>query len=194
MVASLARIKQVIVEIHRRSLWQVLVIYLGASWAVLEASDQVIGRYLLPEWVYPTEILILLVTFPIVLATAFVREEAPPEAGVPVGSELRDPTLLGDTQPTPAAARPGPLTRFLTWRKTLLWVLFAFGALAVLSASVVMGGAGRVTEARGEAGDAFEERAWLLIADPQAIRERVQLDTAQAGAAPHDAPRQCAAD
>ena len=169
------RLKQLIVEIHRRSLWQVLVIYLGASWAVLEASDQVIGRYLLPEWVYPTEILILLVTFPIVLATALVREEAPPEAGVPVGSELRDPTLLGDTQPTPAAAKPGPLTRFFTWRKTLLWVLFAFGALAVLSASVVMGGAGRVTEARGEAGEAFAERAWLLIADPQALAEEADI-------------------
>ncbi len=37
--------KNLIVEIHRRSLWQVMAIYLGASWGVLEASDQVIGQW-----------------------------------------------------------------------------------------------------------------------------------------------------
>ena len=58
----MSRLKRLVLEIHRRSIWQVLAIYLGACWAVLEASDQVIERYLLPEWVYPTEIIILLVT------------------------------------------------------------------------------------------------------------------------------------
>ena len=49
----MASLKRFIIEIHRRSLWQVLTIYLGASWAVLEVTDQIIARYLLPEWVYP---------------------------------------------------------------------------------------------------------------------------------------------
>ncbi len=71
----MSRLKRFIVEIHRRSLWQVMTIYLGASWAVLEASDQVIDRYLLPEWVYPTEILLLLIGLPLVLA--IVRLQLP---------------------------------------------------------------------------------------------------------------------
>ena len=32
-------LKQLIIEIHRRSLWQTLTIYLGASWAVLEVTE-----------------------------------------------------------------------------------------------------------------------------------------------------------
>jgi tetratricopeptide (TPR) repeat protein len=154
-----------IFEIHRRSLWQVLAIYLGACWAVLEASDQVIERYLLPEWVYPTEIIILLVTLPIVLATAFVRESAPSDAAVSVSGELRDPTLLGDTEAPEEPEESRPARGFFTWRRTTLWMLFAFGALALISASVVIRGAGRVTEAHGEAGEAFEERAWLVVAE-----------------------------
>ena len=161
----MTRLKRLIVEIHRRSLWQVLAIYLGACWAVLEASDQVIERYLLPEWVYPTEIIILLVTLPIVLATAFVREGAPSDAAVSVSGELRDPTLLGDTEAPGESEESRPARRFFTWRRTTVWVLFAFGALALISASVVIRGAGRVTDARGEAGEAFEERAWLVVAE-----------------------------
>ncbi|KPK62462.1 MAG: hypothetical protein AMS21_07555, partial [Gemmatimonas sp. SG8_38_2] len=156
----MSRLKRLIHEIHRRSLWQVLAIYLGACWAVLEASDQVIERYLLPEWVYPTEIIILLVTLPIVLATAFVREDAPGEADASVGSELRDPTLLGETgSPAERGASAGRRP-FFTWRRTTMWLVIAFGALSLISASVVIRGAGRVTEARGDAGEAFEERAW----------------------------------
>ena len=49
----MSSLRQLIHEIHRRSLWQVLMIYLGASWAVMEVTDQIVGRYLLPEWVYP---------------------------------------------------------------------------------------------------------------------------------------------
>ncbi|MEE9132430.1 MAG: hypothetical protein V3U13_02610, partial [Gemmatimonadota bacterium] len=89
----MSQLKQFIREIHRRSLWQTLTIYLGASWAVLEVTDQIVARYLLPEWVYPAALILLLLGLPIVLATAFVREEArepPPVA------EIRDPTLLGD--------------------------------------------------------------------------------------------------
>lgn len=37
----MASLKRLIVEIRRRSLWQVLTVYLGASWAVMEATDQI---------------------------------------------------------------------------------------------------------------------------------------------------------
>ncbi len=45
----MSSLKQLIVEIHRRSLWQVVMVYAGASWAALGISDHVMERFLLPE-------------------------------------------------------------------------------------------------------------------------------------------------
>jgi hypothetical protein len=182
----MSHLKRLIVEIHRRSLWQVMAIYLGASWGVLEASDQVIGQYLLPQWVYPTEILVLLVGLPLVLATAFVREEHGPdavsaaEASRPVGSE-RDATPRpvepgGDrswSEPAAEATRPerggaGFFARQLTLPRVVLALLGSLAIVGVASAFVVVRGAGRVTESRGAAGDAFENRAWLVVTEFEA--------------------------
>ena len=66
--------QKLVKEAHRRSLWQVMIIYLGASWGVLEAADHVIGRFDMPEWAYGAAVLLLLVGFPIVMATAIVQE------------------------------------------------------------------------------------------------------------------------
>ena len=101
-------LKKAIIEIHRRSLWQVLMVYLGACWAVLEASDQVIERYLLPVWVYPTEIIVLLVGLPIVLATAMVREESATPASP------ASPAISGRLTPYPNL----PRSRY--WQRTFL--------------------------------------------------------------------------
>jgi tetratricopeptide (TPR) repeat protein len=183
----MTRLKQAIVEIHRRSLWQVLMVYLGACWAVLEASDQVIERYLLPVWVYPTEIIVLLVGLPIVLGTAMVREEtskpaAPAtsagDAGGAAGSKV--------ARPDP---RPKPSARYLTWPRAVAIVLGALAIVGVASAFVVYRGSGRVTESSGTAGDAFAERAWLVIAELEsadderdvalAVRELLAVDLQQ---------------
>jgi tetratricopeptide (TPR) repeat protein len=164
----LAHLKRLIVEVHRRSLWQVLAVYLGAAWVVMEVVDHVIEQYLLPEWVYGAAIVLLAIGLPIVLATAFVREE--PVAPSPVEPGLRDPTLLGDapaeeTRPGDGDGSGGPpaLQRILTWPKAILGGVLAFTALALVSAFIVVRGLPRVAEASGSAGDAFEERAWIVI-------------------------------
>ncbi len=74
----MSSLKQLIQEVHRRSLWQVLLVYVGASWVVLEAADVMVSRLALPEWVYGAAIVLLLVGLPIVLATAFVQEGVTP--------------------------------------------------------------------------------------------------------------------
>ena len=48
------RLRQLIHEIHRRSLWQVLGIYLVASWAVLQVVDTLVGTLGLPFPSLPT--------------------------------------------------------------------------------------------------------------------------------------------
>ena len=67
-------LKRLIHEIHRRSLWQVLGIYLVASWAVLSVVDTLGGALRLPEWLEPMALVLLIIGLPIVLATAFVQE------------------------------------------------------------------------------------------------------------------------
>jgi len=162
-------LKQLIVEIHRRSLWQTLTIYLGASWAVLEVTDQIVARYLMPEWVYPSALILLLLGLPIVLATAFVREERREPQPI---AEIRDPTLLGDM--SGEAARPAPeraakpIVRHLTWPRAILGGALAFAVLGVISVIIVARGSARVTEARGAAGEAFTERAWIVLAEFEA--------------------------
>ncbi|HUP87830.1 MAG TPA: hypothetical protein VM100_00615 [Longimicrobiales bacterium] len=107
--------KRVIHEVHRRSIWQVLLIYLGASWAVLQVVDQVQGRLNLPDWVYGAALILLLIGLPIVLATAFVQE------GTTTTSVTTDDAALPQ--------------RVLTWRNALGGGLLAFiggGALLIL--------------------------------------------------------------
>ena len=88
------RLRQLIHEIHRRSLWQVLGIYLVASWAVLQVVDTLGGALRLPEWLEPMALVLLIIGLPIVLATAFVREGGPGRDG-------------GDSDVAAPAAPPG---------------------------------------------------------------------------------------
>lgn len=97
--------KRIIHEAHRRSIWQVLLIYLGASWGVLQVADQVQTRLALPAWVYGGAIILLLIGLPIVLATAFVQEAPAPAA---------------------PAAEPSPAQRVFTWRNAIGGGLLAF--------------------------------------------------------------------
>ena len=66
--------KKFIGEIHRRSLWQVLGIYVFASWAVLGGVDTLGDALGLPDWFPRLALGLLIVGLPIVLATAFVQE------------------------------------------------------------------------------------------------------------------------
>ncbi len=68
--AWMERLRQLIHEIHRRSLWQVLGIYVMASYAVLGGVDTLGGALRLPEWLEPVALVLLIIGLPIVLATA----------------------------------------------------------------------------------------------------------------------------
>ena len=82
------RLRQLIHEIHRRSLWQVLGIYDVASWGVLEVVGTLSGVLLLPEWLEPVALVLLIIGLPIVLATAFIQEGGPGRDQAEVGASL----------------------------------------------------------------------------------------------------------
>jgi TolB-like protein/Tfp pilus assembly protein PilF len=72
----MSRLKRLIQEIHRRSLWQVLGIYLVGAWVAFQGIEALVSGLGLPEWVPGLAVVILIAGLPIVLATAFVREGA----------------------------------------------------------------------------------------------------------------------
>ena len=56
--------KNLIQEIHRRSLWQVLGIYLAGSWIALQVVEQLAEAAGLPEWVRPLALVLMIIGFP----------------------------------------------------------------------------------------------------------------------------------
>jgi hypothetical protein len=110
-------IREFIDEVHRRSLWQVLGIYLVGSWIAYEvvvALTQGIG---LPYWVPGFAITLCVIDLPIVLATAFVQEGLPSRHGLRTSSldstlfpqEATAPRNHGDgTGPLHAGPAHGP--------------------------------------------------------------------------------------
>ena len=184
-------LKKLIHEMHRRSLWQVLVIYLGASWLVLQAVDTLAGALSLPEWAPPLALFLLIVGFPIVLATAFVQEglggqgrasaagatsavasaEDAPADAVEAGPEgLAGSAGAGDTAPAEPRFQDrsavGRHHKLFTWRNALFGGVGALALLGVLTigymTSRTLGiGPAATLVARG----VLEERATIILAE-----------------------------
>ncbi len=124
--------RQLIKEIHHRSLWQVLLIYVVGAWIVFQVVQTLTEGLGLPTWFPAFALVLLLIGLPVVLATAFVQE------GVPTHSRT-DPTLL----PTDAAAAeergaeagPGGVRGLFTWRNAILGGLVALAAWGAVAAA-----------------------------------------------------------
>jgi len=99
--------KKLIREAHRRSLWQVLGIYLAGSWVALQVVDQVVQSAGLPEWVPSLALVLALIGLPMVLATAFVQEGMPGHASDEAAPSRPDTTPSAATAGEPAVARSG---------------------------------------------------------------------------------------
>ena len=126
----MTHLRHLIREVHRRSLWQVLLIYVGAAWACYEIIDTITDRLLLPEWLPILAIVLFLIGLPIVLATAFVQEGTPLRLG-------GEPSAPSDGE-SPAASRAptdrGRAERLLTWRNALMGAVFAFALWGLVAA------------------------------------------------------------
>ncbi len=129
------RIKKLIQEMHRRSLWQVVGIYLVAGWGALQVVDTMTGALGLPDWFPPFALALLVIGFPVVLATAFVQE------GIR-GSEARSAPLdaAGASVAGPTAARRPGLLNLLRWRNALGGGVLAFALWGVVATVWLLGG------------------------------------------------------
>ncbi len=125
------RLRQLIHEIHRRSLWQVLGIYLVASWAVLQVVDTLGGALRLPEWLEPMALVLLIIGLPIVLATAFIQEGGP-------GRDAEGEEVVGP----PVDAPSGGASSLFTWRNAILGGVGAFALLGFVGTGWILFGGG----------------------------------------------------
>ncbi len=124
-------LKQLIQEVHRRSLWQVLGIYVAVSWVVFQVVQTLTEGLGLPDWVPPLAFVLLLIGLPIVMATAFVQEGIPvagrTEEASPESESVAD--AIEDEATAPGA---GGVWRLFTWRNAILGGVLAFAFLGVV--------------------------------------------------------------
>lgn len=110
---------------------QVLAVYLGASWAVLQIADVLAEALSLPEWVLPVSVLLLLVGLVVILATAWVQSLASTSEAEEAGEIPTDWEIApGDALDSLKAGK----VPHLTWGRVVL------GGLVALS--LLFGGAG----------------------------------------------------
>jgi eukaryotic-like serine/threonine-protein kinase len=184
------RIRRIIAEVHRRSIWQVLAVYLAGSWVALQVVDALTRTAGLPDWVPPFAIVLLVLGLPVVLGTAVVQEGAPSRS-----SSARDqtdrpppdpaegesvPTSGSDPSPAPAAATaPSFLEKHLTWKRAILGGVAAFALLGfAVTAYFAMRVAGVGPVASLVAQGVLEEREPILLADFRNATSDPELGTA----------------
>jgi len=117
------RVRKLLREIHRRSVWQVLGTYVAGSWAVLQVVDFLTGFVGLPAWTTRFAFVLLLVGLPMVVAIAIVQKGVPSLRGE--YSDEVDPEALEGRTPEEVyrdPAAPPPLRRgtVFTWRNAML--------------------------------------------------------------------------
>ncbi|MDH3206701.1 MAG: hypothetical protein OEO79_08815 [Gemmatimonadota bacterium] len=104
-----------VAELHRRSLWQVMGIFLAGSWGALQVVEVMTETAGLPGWTPTMALVLLLVGLPVCLATAFVQEGLPGRA---------------EAEATPEPTRHGA-EGLLTWRNALIGAVGAFALLGL---------------------------------------------------------------
>jgi eukaryotic-like serine/threonine-protein kinase len=182
--------KRLVREIHRRSLWQVVGIYLVGAWFGYQVTLGLTDGLGLPNWVPPLAFILFIVGLPIVTATAFIQE------GGPAGGTFR-PGARGDDDPDraldpnslvdrPPAARVDPVgdadravATILTWPRAFLAGVLAFALLGAGTAgwmgmrALGVGPVGSLVAA-----GAIEDQERILIADfagPPDLRETARV-------------------
>ena len=108
-----------------RSSWQVLAVYIGASWVVLQVVDVVKDNMGLPDWVFPFAVVLLLIGLPVVLVTAMIQGRPAAPGFEPTGSTPSQTATQTDSELSPR--------RLFTWRNALIGGAAAFVLLAAVT-------------------------------------------------------------
>ena len=108
-------------------LLRVLIVYVIASFGVLEAVDLLGERFGLPTWFFPVGVALLLIGLPVVCATALIQAGPRAERGL---HEIELP------QEQPRAPWTAP-RHWFTWKRAILGGVLAFVGLGSLGMGIV---------------------------------------------------------
>ena len=145
--------KKLFQEIHKRSLWQVLGLYLAGAWVLLQVVDVLNQNLGLPRWVFVFALVLLAVGLPVVLLTAMLQGVG---RGAGEGAELEAASDAG------ARSVGGG---FFTWRNATI----SAGAAALLWGGVAVGW---LLFGRGPGASAVID----AVAGLEEVRELVEAD------------------
>jgi TolB-like protein/Flp pilus assembly protein TadD len=144
----MTQFQKLVREIHRRSLWQVLSIYLAGSWVAVQVVDTLVDSAGLPEWMPGMALALLVIGFPVVMATAFIQEGVGHGDEAASGASEADASL-GAKRVAAVATAPdgGTATSIFTWRNALLGGVAAFALWGVIATAILVrgGGSGEVS-------------------------------------------------
>lgn len=130
-MASMYRVRKLIREIHRRSVWHVLGVYLGMSWLLLIVVGLLTNFAGLPDWTPKMALALLVIGFPIVTATAFIQSGVPGLTADP-HEEIHPDDVVGKTPAEVLVvpqAHPMYGSGVFTWRNSVLGAVAAAGLL-----------------------------------------------------------------
>ena len=136
--------KNLIQEIHRRSLWQVLGIYLVGAWIGYEVIQSLTEGLGLPEWFPGLAVVLFIIGLPIVLATAFIQEGVGPGA----------PATASETTRGAEPRAPDSKQALFTWRNAIGGGVVAFALWGVVATGWLVMGRGDVSAETSEVTDA----------------------------------------
>jgi tetratricopeptide (TPR) repeat protein len=201
------RIRQLIHEAHRRSLWQVLSVYMVVSWIALQVVEIISESAGLPDWAQPFALILLILGLPFVVATAIVQEgvsgrgesspdraPAGPQAGVDLTGDPAPKTEASAPEDVDRGASPGGVRRRLfTWKNAIAGGVAAFAFLGIAVAGYfVMWSAGIGPVGSLAAQGVFDEGDRVVLADfdnatPDALLGSVVTDALRIDLAESDA-------
>jgi tetratricopeptide (TPR) repeat protein len=122
-------------RVRKGRLVQVLAVYLGASWLLIQVTDALMSSLSLPAWVGPVVVLLLAVGLLVVLATAWVQSN--PLMAERTGAEEVPAAWAVDVKDVGRSVRGGRLPH-LTWARALVGGVFAFSLLFGLAGAYVL--------------------------------------------------------
>lgn len=126
-------LRRLLHEIHRRWLWQVLIIYLVVAVLVFEVIQTLIATRSLPGWFTVFALVLLTIGLPVVLLTSYVQEGMP--SLTRPGSRATPDPRSGLGEPRAAQLQPEPrgARRIFTWQNAIMYGAAAFTLWAVVA-------------------------------------------------------------
>jgi serine/threonine-protein kinase len=131
---------------RRTRLLRVLLVYLGGSFAALEAIELFSGKVELPDWVFSGAVVLLLIGLPIMIATALIQSAGPTAPAEGSGARENEDHV---------SSRASGARGLFTWRHALTGgvVAFALWGIAVTGWLLLA----------GDKGSAYGGRTMLVV-------------------------------